>query len=234
MRSPPADLHVNWNRVPIFPLQTVFFPRTQLPLHIFESRYRKMTADCIEAGMPMAIVLARPGEDLMGHAEVFRVAGIGTIERHERLQDGRYNLLLRGTARVRIVEELPHRPYRLVRATPLEDRWPAGGAASLAKDEETLRACVSRLVAFIGDDASVPDQEGSRASIAADVRRRVAAATDPAMLADTVASLFVEDGLGRQTLLEELDVAKRLASVTSTLAELLLRAESARGGGTLQ
>lgn len=223
---------MNWNRVPIFPLQTVFFPRTQLPLHVFEPRYRKMTADCIEHGLPMAIVLARPGEDLMGHAEVFPIAGLGTIERHERLPDGRYNLLLRGVTRIRIIEELPHRPYRVVRATPLEDRWPAGGAAALAKESETLRACVARLAGFIGDEPGTG--EGSRASIAADVRRRVAAATDPGMLADTVSSLFVEDGLVRQQLLEELDVGKRLGTVLSTLAELLLRAEAARGGGTLQ
>ena len=215
---------IDWDRIPIFPLQTVFFPRTHLPLHIFEPRYRKMTADCIEHALPMAVVLARPGEDLMGHAEVFPVAGVGMIERHERLADGRYNLVLRGVARMRIVEELPHRPYRVVRARPLEDRWPAGGAAALTTDAETLTACVTRLASFIGE-----------APVAADVMRRVRASQDPAMLADTIASLFVEDGVTRQTLLEELDVARRLGSVTSHLAELLIRAEAARGGGeTLQ
>ena len=214
---------IDWERIPIFPLQTVFFPRTYLPLHIFEPRYRKMTADCVEGGLPMAIVLGRPGEDMMGHAEVFPVAGVGMIERQERLPDGRYNLVLRGLARMKIVEELPHRPYRVVRAQPMEDRWPAGGASALAKDVDTLRACVSRVTGFIGEEP-----------IAADVRKRVGAATDPAMLADVVASLFLEDPLIRQGLLEEVDIGRRLASVTGTLAELVLRATAARGGGTLQ
>ena len=214
---------IDWERIPIFPLQTVFFPRTYLPLHIFEPRYRRMTADCIEGGLPLAVVLARPGEDLMGEAEVFPIAGVGTFERHERLPDGRYNLVLRGMSRIKILEELPHRPYRIVRAQPLDDRWPAGGAPALAKDVDTLRACVSRVTGFIGE-----------APIAADVRKRVGAATDPAMLADVVASLFIEDPLVRQALLEELDIGRRLASVTGTLAELVLRASAARGGGTLQ
>lgn len=211
---------IDWGRIPIFPLQTVFFPRTTLPLHIFEPRYRKMTADCIEGGLPMAIALVRPGEDLMGLAEVFPIAGVGRIERHERLADGRYNLVLRGFARMKIVEELPHRPYRVVRAAPLDDRWPAGGAPALTKDVETLRACVARLASFIGEEP-----------IAADVRTRVAAAVDPAMLADVVASLFIEDGLVRQSLLEELDIGKRLSAVTASMAELLLRASAARGPG---
>lgn len=214
---------IDWERIPIFPLQTVFFPRTHLPLHIFEPRYRAMTADCIAEGLPMAICLARPGEDLMGHAEVFPVAGLGVIERHERLADGRYNLVLRGLARMRIVEELPHRPYRIVKAERLDDRWPAGGAAGLTESVERLQACVQRLAMFIGEEP-----------IAEDVRRRVGTATDPAMLSDVVASLFVEDPLIRQAQLEELDVGRRLAAVTSTLAELLLRASAARGDGTLQ
>jgi len=214
---------IDWERVPIFPLQTVFFPRTYLPLHIFEPRYRKMTADCIESGLPLAVVLARPGEDLMGHAEIFPTAGIGTFERHERLADGRYNLVLRGVSRIKILEEVPHSPYRLVRAAPLDDRWPAGGAPALAQDVDTLRACVSRVTSYIGEEP-----------IAADVRKRVGAATDPAMLADVVASLFIEDPFARQSLLEELDIGRRVASVTGTLAELVLRATAARGGGTLQ
>lgn len=215
--------NIDWERVPIFPLQTVFFPKTYLPLHIFEPRYRQMTADCVAGGLPMAIVLAKPGEDLMGQAEVFPIAGVGTIERHERLSDGRYNLVLKGVSRIKILEEIPNRPYRVARAQPLDDRWPTGGEAALAKHVETLRACVSRVTSMIAEE-----------SIAADVRKRVGASEGPAMLVDVVASLFIENALTRQALLEELDIGRRLESVTGTLAELVLRATAARGGGTLQ
>ena len=213
---------IDWERVPIFPLpETVFFPRTHLPLHVFEPRYREMTADCIEQRLPMAICLAKPGEDLSGHAEVFPIAGVGIIERHERLADGRYNLLLRGIARMRIVEERPNRPYRVVRAEPLPDRLPDDGERALKTPCATARACVERLAALTA----------SQPTIAAEVLRRLAAATDAALLADTLAGMFVADALARQALLEELDVTARLEKVTSALADLLLRAELARKGG---
>ena len=106
MPSVPEELQLDWERVPIFPLpETVFFPKTHLPLHVFEPRYRKMTEDCIAESLPMAICLAKTGEDLAGHADVFPIAGVGMIERHERLPDGRFNLVLRGLTRIKIAEE---------------------------------------------------------------------------------------------------------------------------------
>lgn len=219
MPSVPEDLLIDWARVPIFPLpETVFFPRTHLPLHVFEPRYRKMTEDCIAEGLPMAVCLAKPGEDLAGHAEVFPVAGVGVIERHERLQDGRFNLVLRGIARARIEDEVPHRPYRIVRAARLEDRWPEG--TKLELPVRTLRSCVERLASF-----------ATQPHIAAEVLRRSAAATDAAMLADIVAGMFIGEACERQEMLEELDVAARLERVTGSLADLLLRAEMVRKNG---
>ena len=211
---------VDLSRVPIFPLpETVLFPRMHLPLHIFEPRYRAMTEACIAEGLPMAIALAKPGEDLAGIAEIFPIAGMGVIERHERLPDGRFNIVLRGVARVRIEEEIPNRPFRLVRASALEDRWPDSPAA-LEAAAATLRACVLRVARL----ATEPE-------IASEVLRRVDAAKDAAFLADTVAGMFVAEAPARQALLEELDVVRRVGEVTSRLADLLLRAEAARGGG---
>ena len=211
---------IDFGRVAIFPLpESVLFPNAFLPLHIFEPRYRKMTEDAIATGMPIAICMAKPGEDLAGHAEVFPIAGVGVIARHERLADGRFNIVLRGLARMRIEEELPHRPYRIVRAEPLADHWPHE-RESLARPVETLRACVEKIAALTNEPA-----------IAAEVLRRVAEAkNDAACLSDAIASMFVGDARERQALLEELSVVARLDRVTSSLAELLLRAEAARGG----
>lgn len=212
---------IDYGRVAIFPLpESVLFPAAFLPLHIFEPRYRKMTEDAIASGLPIAICMAKPGEDLAGHAEVFPVAGVGVIDRHELLPDGRFNIVLKGLARMRIEEELPHRPYRVVRARPLEDAWPPDGPRCLDRAAGTLRACVERLAALTNEPA-----------IAAEILRRVAAARDPACLADAVAAMFVGPAEDRQALLEELAVGARLERVTSSLAELLLRAEAARGGG---
>lgn len=220
-------MRVNYARIPIFPLpESVLFPRTHLPLHIFEPRYRKMMEDCVAEGMPIAICLAERGEDLAGVPRVHPVAGVGVIERHERLPDGRFNIVLRGVSRMRIEDEVaPQGPYRIVRATPLEDRWPHGDRsrpdANLAELAETLRACVHKIASF-----------SIEPHIAAEVFRRLAAAAkDESLLADTVAGMFVGEAIERQAVLEELDVAKRLVRVTSSVSELLLRAEAVRRGG---
>ena len=210
---PDTSLELDLSRVPIFPLpETVLFPRTRLPLHIFEPRYRAMTEHCLSTTSPMAIVLARPGQDLAGHVEIFPVAGVGVIERSERLADGRFNIVLRGVARMRIAEEIPNRPFRLVRGEALAENL--ASPASLAIPCETLRACVRRVASMAGE----PD-------VASEILRRVESATDPALLADTVGAMLVGDVTDRQALLEDVDVARRLETVTSKIADLLLRAD---------
>ncbi len=211
-------------KVALFPLpEAVLFPHARMPLHIFEPRYRAMTADSLAGDLPIAIGLARAGEDLAGHAAVHEIVGVGSIERHQRLPDGRYHLVLRGLTRARIVEELSREPYRLVRAEPVADRWPPAGADALSAACVTLRACVARVC------EKTPDP-----SISAEVLRRVGAVVDPSVLVDTVAGMFLVEAADRQRILEEPDVSRRLETVTSQLADLLLRAESVPSGQRFQ
>src|SRR6476469_8415765 len=87
----------------LFPLPNlVFFPHVMQPLHIFEPRYRQMTADALEGDRLIALVLPKPGweSDYMGKPPLHDIACIGRIMADQQLDDGRYNLLLRGLARV--------------------------------------------------------------------------------------------------------------------------------------
>ncbi len=118
----------------LFPLpNVVFFPSVPLPLHIFEPRYRKMTADALKGDQLITMVLLKPGweGDYQGRPAVEHVGCLGNILSHDRLPNGRYNLLLRGLSRVRLVEELPSdRVYRLARVEPLVDvPLPPGSSA---------------------------------------------------------------------------------------------------------
>src|SRR5271166_6273395 len=92
----------------LFPLPNlVLFPQAVQPLHIFEPRYRQMTADALNADRLVALVLLAPGweADYAGRPALHQVACLGRIVADHRLEDGRFNILLRGLSRIRLGEE---------------------------------------------------------------------------------------------------------------------------------
>jgi Lon protease-like protein len=88
----------------LFPLPNlVFFPHVIQPLHIFEPRYREMTADALTDDRLIALVMLRDAETAdQARAAIYSVACLGKVVADQRLDDGRYNLLLRGLARILI------------------------------------------------------------------------------------------------------------------------------------
>ncbi|HEX8214086.1 MAG TPA: LON peptidase substrate-binding domain-containing protein [Allosphingosinicella sp.] len=102
-------------RVPVFPLGgAILFPRAQLPLHIFEPRYRAMVRDALEGDQLIAMVQPR---DYSEPPALFDVGCIGTIVQSEELEDGRFNIVIEGLSRFRIAGEAEaETPYRQVDA----------------------------------------------------------------------------------------------------------------------
>jgi Lon protease-like protein len=101
--------------LPLFPLpNVVLFPQVPLPLHIFEPRYRKMVADALEGHRAIGMILLRAGgeEDGPSPPAVYTIGCAGLIERCQPLEGGRYDIVLRGVARFRVVEERGGEPYR--------------------------------------------------------------------------------------------------------------------------
>jgi uncharacterized protein len=103
---------------PLFPLPNlVLFPQALLPLHIFETRYRKMTADALDGERLIAMSLLRPGWELLSSSKtppIHNIVGLGKIIAHEKLDDGRYYLVLRGLARAKVLgEQQAGLPYRV-------------------------------------------------------------------------------------------------------------------------
>lgn len=114
-------------RVPIFPLAgALLFPRAQLPLHIFEPRYRAMVRDALAGDRLIAMVQPKPvltdaaggpGPDKREPPAVFEIGCLGHIVGSEELEDGRFNIVLEGLARIRIAAEADvMTPYRQVDA----------------------------------------------------------------------------------------------------------------------
>ena len=101
--------------IPLFPLPTtVFYPNTSLPLHIFEPRYRNMVEDALNGKGEIGMVLLKPGSesDYQGTPEIMTTGCVGKIEHHSKLPEGKYNILLSGLYRFRILNEIGGKIYR--------------------------------------------------------------------------------------------------------------------------
>jgi len=96
--------------LPLFPLKLVMFPGTELPLHIFEPRYRLMVNECYERSLPFGIVLVRPESEPL-REEPYPIGTMAEIEVLDRMEDGRLNLIARGLQRFRILSQHREKPY---------------------------------------------------------------------------------------------------------------------------
>jgi ATP-dependent Lon protease len=183
-----------------------------IPLHIFEARYRKMVRDVLGSNRLVAISLQLEKESLEegNIPRVANVASVGELVLAQELPDGRFNLVVRGRARIGIDEELPSdEPYRLIAAHEIPDD-PAIEATDIDEADAALRALVTGLA------ESIPD--------GGELLKHVAAAQDtPAALANVVAASLIADAKARQRLLETTDVFQRLERLSNEVVALIDR-----------
>lgn len=146
--------------LPLFPLPNiVFFPHTRLPLHVFEPRYRQMVTDVMEGDQRFGIVLLRSGweADYFGAPAVHDYGTLGTIEQAVPLEDGRYNIVVRGDSRFRILEEVSRVPYRTARVIA-EPEIEHSAVESLAQ-REWLADVSRQYLRYLPDQTAVPEIE---------------------------------------------------------------------------
>ena len=193
----------------LFPLpNVVLFPRAVLPLHIFEERYKEMTADALAGDHRIAMALLLPGweKDYHGRAAIEPVVCVGRVVAHERLADGKYNLLLEGESRARVVgEKESGRPYRVAEAEPVSE--PLISEAALAGDRGRLRRVFDH-----GPVAGTGMGRKFAELFAGDV--------PTAAIADLIAFNFIDDVKLKQFLLSEADVARRVGYVARAMEGL--------------
>jgi Lon protease-like protein len=126
---------VSSDGTPLFPLpDVVFFPKTLLPLHVYEPRYRTLASEALERDQAICTALLKPGweADYYGSPEVYPVGCVGKIVQHQELPDGRFNITLQGETKVRIESSVRLKPYRIVRVSPVEEdlAWAQGERAA--------------------------------------------------------------------------------------------------------
>jgi uncharacterized protein len=184
----------------LFPLPNlVLFPHVMQPLHVFEPRYRQMTADALAGDRLIALALLEPGweADYDGKPAIHPVACLGRVVAEQLLEDGRYNILLRGLSRIRVLEELSQgKLYRTGRVELLADRRPPEGPAEREPRKRLARA----VAAWFPEKGAVYEQ--FRKLFRSDL------ALGP--LGDIVSFALPIDLEVKQALLEELDVRRRV------------------------
>ena len=189
-------------RVPLFPLGgAILFPRSQLPLHIFESRYREMVRDAIE---PL-----RDDDD--NKAPLYDVGCVGDIVGIEELDDGRFNIVLLGSDRFRLIAET---------------------------ESDAAYRCAEVDVQAFNDTDPPPLSLGQRAEVEREARRLGDALglavdwagvnrLDDEMLVNAIAQVAPFDIGAKQALLEEATLAGR----ADLLVQLMQFQRAAISGG---
>lgn len=176
-------------RMSIFPLTgTILLPGLQLPLHLFEPRYRALASDALARDRRIAMVQPqRPAEG----APLFQIGCVGRIGEFEALDDGRFNLVLEGEQRFRIVRELDvTTPFRQVEAELIED------------DENEALSSIERA-SFEREARRFADVQGY--SVDWDSVARL----DDMSLINGVSQIAPFDPAAKQALLEADDIASR-------------------------
>lgn len=183
--------------LPLFPLKNVvLFPTMQLPLHIFELRYREMIAECIEQKRQFGVVLIDEGREVGATATPHRIGTATTITRATHLEDGRMNIHTVGTQRFRILELNHERNFLqgMVRPYPL-----VNGATALAVD--LAHKVRPRVVEYVELLSAASEQK----------LRLDRLPEDPTQLALMVAIALQINAGDKQKLLEKVSVPDMLA-----------------------
>jgi uncharacterized protein len=194
--------------VRLFPLPNlVLFPHVAQPLHIFEPRYRQLMADSLADDRLIGTALLRPGweQEYHNRPPIHDMVCVGRICREESLPDGRFNFLLQGVCRARIVEEVDaDKIYRVARVEPSPDEPVASPSA-----EESLRDRLGKgVMPFFSSHPPAMDQ----------LRGLIASPLALGSLCDIFCFALPLDTDAKQRLLDECDVERRIRLLLGFLA----------------
>jgi Lon protease-like protein len=217
---------VSADELAIFPLaNVVLFPGIQAPLHVFEPRYRQLAEQVLAGDRCIGMVAVPPehARDMAGDPPVYPIGCAGSIAWAQRLPDGRFNLVLIGTHRFRILGEVPrsaNRLYRVVAAERLDDPFPP---ASRPRASELRARIIERLrqLAQLGGPAP-----------AETIRAELFAGVDDAIFANSLCQGLAFEPAEKQGLLEAPDIACRLERLEGLLAFRVAAAGVQGGAGS--
>jgi len=193
------------------------------PLHLFEPRYRQLARDVLQGERRIGMVVVRPEHlgEMPGDPPIYPVGCAGVITESHRLPDGRYNIVLLGEHRVRVVAEEPRvepRLYRIARVVRLEDSYPDAERAHVARMRAAITADIGVLIRRAQPDRSHAFEP------------ELFAGVDDETFVNAVANAFAFPAEEKQALIEAGDVPERYARLASSLSFQRLELDAAGGG----
>jgi Lon protease-like protein len=198
--------------LPLFPLpNVVLFPNVFLPLHIFEPRYRDMVGAALATDRMIGMVLLRPGweQDYEGRPPVYSIGCSGVITHAEQLPDGRYNIVLRGVERFRILAEDRTLNFRRAQIEALaEGPLNAPDRAEVRNSRAKLESLLTPAVERAGADPRMPT------------------AMSDEDLVNALAQYLGLEPLEKQALLEQPCLRSRAASLVELLEMKMMAAKT--------
>ena len=200
-------------KLSIFPLHgVILFPDLQLPLHIFEPRYRALVGSALAKDRRIAMIQPQTARE---GAPLFSIGCVGRIGDVEALEDGRYNIVLEGESRFRMLRELDvSTPFRQIEAELFDD--PEFEALSAVE-----RASFEREAREFADRQGYSVDWGSVAQL------------DDLSLINGVSQIAPFDAAAKQALLEAPDIASRCELLVQ-LMQFFGRSDPDEGRVTLQ
>jgi Lon protease-like protein len=207
------------SRLSIFPLGgALLFPRSHLPLHIFEPRYRALVTDALARDRRIAMIQPRDTIGVAGRPPLFDVGCVGRIAQVEAMDDGRFNVVLEGLTRFRMLAEIDATtPFRQIEAS-FDDFADADEQPPLAY---ALRADLER------EARRFADARGYEVDWEAVTR------LDDESLVNGIAQIAPFDVAAKQALLEAMTVPDR-ADLLVQFMQFFRLQDDGDGGGTLQ
>lgn len=201
----------------LFPLPNlVLYPHVMQPLHIFEERYREMVADALAGDKLIAMAVLEPGweDDYESRPPIAPYACLGKIVAHHRLEDGRYNLLLLGVQRVRILHELdPLRSFRQASVELINDYYDFKSPAHRKRLQEKL---ITAFRKHLPCSCQLPEQ----------LEEMLSHQLPLGLLTDLAAYALPLEMEIKQTLLAEANVRTRAEILLAQVAELAVEASA--------
>ena len=195
--------------VPLFPLpNVVLLPAGVIPLHVFESRYCALVEEVLRSNQLIGLPQLAPGWEPQYHAEptIYPVFGLGRIVEHESLDDGRYNILVEGIGRVRLLKESLHpQGFRQAEVSLIEDE--TGDPIQLEKAHKQSKITLGQLISLS------PKMRQLGALLELNL--------DAADFADTLAHALMSQPADRQNYIETSRLSDRMRLTQQTLETVL-------------